>query len=78
MEITVSVDARGLKCPKPLTETRKQLNKMQEGEIVEVLFDHEISYEELPKAINESGDTVLELIDLPDGGWKIIIKKTGD
>jgi TusA-related sulfurtransferase len=76
MEITVSVDARGLKCPKPLTETRKKLNKMKIGEIVEVLFDHEISYKELPKAIESSGDTVLDLIDLPEGGWKIIIKKT--
>jgi tRNA 2-thiouridine synthesizing protein A len=78
MNIAEKVDARGLKCPKPLTETRKKLNKMNLGEIVEVLFDHEISYDELPKAINESGDTVLELSDLPDGGWKILIKKTGE
>ncbi len=70
------VDARGLKCPKPLTETRKKLNKMEQGEIVEVLFDHEISYDELPKAMKESGNTVVSLEDLPEKGWKIIIKKT--
>ncbi len=70
------VDARGLKCPKPLTETRKKLNKMKDGEIVEVLFDHEISYDELPKAMKESGNTVLSLIELPEKGWKIKIKKT--
>ena len=70
------VDARGLKCPKPLTETRKKLNKMKQGEVVEVLFDHKISFEELPKAMVESGNTVLSLIELPTGGWKITIKKT--
>ena len=70
------VDARGLKCPKPLTETRKKLNKMKQGDVVEVLFDHKISFEELPKAMVESGNTVLNLIDLPKGGWKITIKKT--
>ena len=70
------VDARGLKCPKPLTETRKKLNKMEKGEIVEVLFDHEISYDELPKAMTESGNTVLSLVELPEKGWKITIKKT--
>jgi TusA-related sulfurtransferase len=70
------VDARGLKCPKPLTETRKKLNKMEQGEIVEVLFDHEISYNELPKAMAESGNTVLSLAELPEKGWKITIKKT--
>jgi TusA-related sulfurtransferase len=72
----VVVDARGLKCPKPLTETRKKLNKMGQGEIVEVLFDHEISYNELPKAMVESGNTVLSLVELPKKGWKITIKKT--
>ena len=70
------VDARGLKCPKPLTETRKMLNKMTQGEIVEVLFDHEISYNELPKAMVESGNTVVSLTELPEKGWKITIKKT--
>ena len=70
------IDARGLKCPKPLTETRKKLNKMKQGEVVEVLFDHKISFEELPKAMVESGNTVLNLIELSNGGWKITIKKT--
>ena len=76
MEIAISVDARGLKCPKPLTESRKKLNRIQHGEIVEVLFDHEISYEELPNAMEESGNTIVELRELPDGGWKILIRKT--
>ncbi len=72
----IIVDALGLKCPKPLTETMKMLNKMNNGEVVEVLFDHEISYHELPKAMEESGNTVMSLIELPDKGWKITIKKT--
>ena len=43
---------------------------------MEVLFDHKISHEELPKAMIESGNTVLDLTELPEGGWKITIKKT--
>ena len=76
MDDVFFVDALGLKCPKPLTETRKMLNKIPDGGIVEVLFDHKISYVELPKAMVESGNTVLDLADLPEGGWKITIKKT--
>ncbi len=76
MDDVFFVDALGLKCPKPLTETRKMLNKMPDGGVVEVLFDHKISYVELPKAMVESGNTVLELAELPEGGWKITIKKT--
>ena len=76
MDDVFFVDALGLKCPKPLTETRKMLNKMPDGGIVEVLFDHVISYEEHPKAMVESGNTILDLAELPEGGWKITIKKT--
>ncbi len=76
MDDVFYVDALGLKCPKPLTETRKMLNKMPDGGIVEVLFDHVISHVELPKAMVESGNTILELAELPEGGWKITIKKT--
>jgi TusA-related sulfurtransferase len=76
MDDVFYVDALGLKCPKPLTETRKMLNKMPEGGIVEVLFDHEISREELPKAMVESGNTILDLEEIEQGGWKITIKKT--
>jgi TusA-related sulfurtransferase len=76
MDDVFFVDALGLKCPKPLTETRKMLNKMPDGGVVEVLFDHKISYEELPKAMVESGNTIMGLEDLPEGGWKLTIKKT--
>ena len=76
MSDVIVVDAKGLKCPKPLTETRKMLNKMGHGEIVEVLFDHKISYDELPKAMLESGNTVMDLSELSEGGWKITVKKT--
>ncbi len=68
MDDVFFVDALGLKCPKPLTETRKMLNRMPDDGVVEVLFDHEISYLELPKAMVESGNTVLDLTELPEGG----------
>ena len=75
--MVIVVDALGLKCPKPLTETRKKLIKMEQGEIVEVLFDHDLSFDELPQAMEESRNTILRVEDLPEGGWKMVIKKTG-
>ncbi len=78
MPNTFFVDAKGLLCPKPLVEARKKLIKMDYGDILEILIDHDISRKELPLAMKESGNTVLEILDLPEGGWKIIIEKTGE
>lgn len=78
MDIKISIDVKGLKCPKPLVEARKKLNKMQKNEILEVIGDHDKSLKEIPMAMKESGDTILELHNDPSGVWRIIIQKTGE
>ena len=70
----VKVSTVGMNCPKPLIETRKALNKMGSGGILIVEGDHRTSLAEIPKAVSDTGDEVLEVKD--DGRkWTIKIKK---
>ena len=71
----VEVNACGLRCPKPLVEARKRLNRMIGGQVLALHFDHSISKGELPKAFAESGDPVLSLTDRAAGGWTILVRK---
>ena len=75
MMTTETVDTRGMNCPQPLVETRKQLRKMQPGQTLEIIGDHEVSKTEIPMALAETGDAVLETISNQDGTWKIVAKK---
>lgn len=43
------VDARGLACPLPVVNTKNEIAKMKEGEIVKVLVDNEIAVQNLTK-----------------------------
>ena len=74
MKSDVSIDSRGMNCPMPLVETRKALNKMKEGEILEVEGDHVVSKKEIPMAMKELGNEVVEIKE-EGNGWKIWIKK---
>ena len=70
----MKISTIGLNCPKPLIETRKALNKMKSGQILIVEGDHKVSLKEIPQAIKDSGDEVLE-IEEKDERWIIKIKK---
>jgi tRNA 2-thiouridine synthesizing protein A len=67
------VDARGLSCPQPVLLTISKLKK--DGlETVEVLVDNDVSRENVCRAANSQGWTVLEVVEEP-GQYRIVINK---
>ena len=50
----------GLVCPLPVARTKKKLNEMQSGEILEVSGDFGESGENIKRYVEIHGDTVLE------------------
>ena len=76
-KVDVSVDTRGMNCPQPLIETRKKLRKMAPGQVLEVVGDHAMSRKEIPMAMQDTGEKVLEIKDEANGSWKILIQKGG-
>jgi TusA-related sulfurtransferase len=49
-----------LVCPLPVARTKKKLNEMQSGEILEVSGDFGESGENIKRYVETHGDTVLE------------------
>ncbi len=64
----------GMNCPKPLIETRKALRKMETGQVLVVEGDHRLSKDEIPQAIEDTGD---EVVSIEETGpkWVITIRK---
>ncbi|MFA6224475.1 MAG: sulfurtransferase TusA family protein [Desulfomonilaceae bacterium] len=67
------VDARGLSCPQPVLLTISKLKKAG-LETVEVLVDNDVSRENVCRAANSQGWTVLEVVEEP-GQYRIVINK---
>ncbi len=68
------IEVTGLTCPAPLVETRKKLNKMQVGDVLEIIGDHGPSKKEVPEAMEELGHTILSVTE-KNGVWYVKIKK---
>ena len=69
-----NIDARGLSCPMPLLKTKKQLGKMQSGQILEVLGTDPGTKNDLPSYCKRSGDEYLGEQD-DSGFFRMYIKK---
>ena len=64
-----------MKCPLPVLKTKKELNNLTSGQIIEVISDDIGSLKDVPALLNKTGD---ELISTKEEGEKITftIKKS--
>lgn len=68
------ISTMGMNCPKPLIETRKALRKLEKGQVLVVEGDHRLSKDEIPQAMEDTGD---EVVSVKENGpkWVITIRK---
>ena len=73
-EPTISLDLRGIACPLNFVKTKIQLDKMNSGDILEVLLDSGEAIESVPPSIKEEGHEVLEETKI-ENYFKLVIRK---
>lgn len=57
---TYVLDVTGYVCPHPQLYTKKSLEKMQEGDIVDIIFDNPSSGETIIQMCDQAGHEVLD------------------
>ncbi len=70
-EGTYILDVCGYVCPHPQLYAKKSLEKIAEGEVIEVIFDNPSSKETIVQMCEQAGNEILE--DKSEGG-KLILK----
>ena len=78
MDDEIELDLVGVVCPYTFVHTKLALESMVPGEILSVRFDHQPATRTLPDSVRYDGQEVLSLDDLPDGGWRLRIRKLTD
>lgn len=74
MEITKTLDAKGLACPMPIVKTKKAMDTMISGEVLKVLATDKGSLNDL-SAWAKSGGHELVSYEENDGVLMFLIKK---
>jgi tRNA 2-thiouridine synthesizing protein A len=70
----ITLNALGKKCPMPVLMTKKELKKLNTGEILELIVDDKGALKDVPALIHKTGD---ELLDTKEEDQKVtfMIKK---
>lgn len=68
------LDLQGVECPLNFVKTKIQLDKMQKGEVLEVLLDEGEAIESVPPSVIEEGHQILEQVQI-ENCFKVLIRK---
>lgn len=74
--ITQRLDASGLSCPLPLLKAKQALNKLQPGEVLEVVATDAGSVRDFKAFTDQSGDALLYSGE-QSGQYTYLIRKAG-
>ena len=69
-----TLDASGLNCPLPILKTKKALNKMESGQILEVISTDAGSVKDLEAFCNQTGNKLIS-IEEDDGKYLFTIER---
>lgn len=71
----LTLDATGLNCPLPILKTKKALQKMESGQILEVISTDAGSVKDVAAFCNQTGDKLLNSIE-EDSRFVFTIEKS--
>ncbi|SOC24035.1 tRNA 2-thiouridine synthesizing protein A [Ureibacillus xyleni] len=60
MKVEKVLDAKGLSCPMPIVRTKKEMDTLNSGEVLEVHVTDKGALADIPAWANAGGHTVLE------------------
>ena len=70
----MTLNALGKKCPMPVLMTKKELKKLNSGQVLELIVDDKGALKDVPALLHKTGD---ELMETREEGEKVtfMIKK---
>ena len=75
MESTKILDVKGMSCPMPIVLTKKEMDTLSSGDILEVHLTDKGAKADMPAWAHAAGHSIIELIETIDV-IKFFIKKT--
>jgi TusA-related sulfurtransferase len=74
VEVTTSIDGRGMPCPGPLMSLIGAIRQGTVGDLIEVLSSDEGSKSDIPAWVAKAGHELIEVVD-EDGYARFVVRK---
>ena len=74
-KVDKTIDIRGQICPYTFVRSKLAIEKMNVGEVLEIVLDHKPAVENVPKSMENEGQKVLKIDQTGEKEWHIFVRK---
>ncbi len=74
-KIDKTINIKGQICPYTFVRSKLAMEKMNVGEVLEIILDHKPAVENVPRSMENEGQKVLVIEKLNDTDWRIVVRK---
>jgi tRNA 2-thiouridine synthesizing protein A len=76
-DITVAktIDLKGQVCPYTFVRSKLAIEKLNLGEVLEIIFDHQPAIENVPRSMENEGQKVLKIDQTGEKEWHVFVRK---
>lgn len=75
IKIDKTLDIKGQVCPYTFVRSKLAIEKMNLGEVLEIVTDHKPASENVPKSMENEGQKVLKIDQTGEKEWRILVRK---
>jgi tRNA 2-thiouridine synthesizing protein A len=75
IKIDKTIDIRGQVCPYTFVRSKLAIEKMNLGEVLEIVTDHKPASENVPRSMENEGQKVLKIEQTSEKEWHIVVRK---
>ncbi len=75
IKIDKTIDIKGQVCPYTFVRSKLAIEKMNVGEVLEIILDHKQAIENVPRSMENEGQKVLKVEQTGEKEWRIIVRK---
>jgi TusA-related sulfurtransferase len=75
IKIDKTIDLKGQICPYTFVRSKLALEKMNLGEVLEIIFDHKPATENVPRSMENEGQKVLKIEQTAEKEWHVFVRK---
>lgn len=68
------LDVKGKMCPLPVAFTKRKLTEMSSGQLLEVVGEGELEFDNVQRWVNQNGHEVVQASKV-DGEFRVLIRK---
>ena len=75
IKVDKTLDIKGQVCPYTFVRSKLAIEKMNLGEVIEIITDHKAASENVPKSMENEGQKVLKIEQTGENEWHLFVRK---